>query len=224
MPPDTRDDAEARAARARDAMVREQIESRGVRDARVLAALRAVPRHAFVPPAQRNAAYEDRPLPIGGGQTISQPYIVARMTEALGLRGRERVLEIGTGCGYQTAVLASLAAAVYSVEIDAALVAEAGAKLAALGVANVHLRQGDGAHGWPEAAPFAAVLIAAAAPHVPAALLDQVAVGGRIVVPVGDGDMQELVLLERDAAGWRRRRLGAVRFVPMLGAVRQEET
>jgi protein-L-isoaspartate(D-aspartate) O-methyltransferase len=218
----TRTDADGGAADARAAMVATQIEARGIRDARLLSVLRAVPRHLFVPAELRAAAYEDRPLPIGGGQTISQPYIVARMTEMLALAGSERVLEIGTGCGYQTAVLSALATKVYSLEIDAALLARANAILAQLGCTNVETRVGDGGLGWPEAAPFDAILIAAAAPRVPEALVEQLALGGRMVLPQGGDDVQELVQLRREADGVRRRGLGAVRFVPLRGAVRGE--
>ena len=207
---------------ARDAMVAEQIAARGVIDLRVLAAMRRVPRHLFVPPSVRSEAYSDRPLGIGNGQTISQPYIVARMSEVLELSGAERVLEIGTGCGYQTAVLAALVQRVYSVEFDAQLLEHARANLQALGIDNVETRHGDGALGWPEAAPFDAILIAAAAPHVPATLVAQCGFGGRIVLPLGSDDVQELVRLDRrEDGGWRQRRLGAVRFVPMRGAVRE---
>jgi len=210
------------AARARDAMVETQIASRDVRDARVLAAMRAVPRHWFVPAASRVAAYEDHPLPIGGGQTISQPYIVARMTAALALAPADRVLEIGSGCGYQTAILAALAREVYSIELEPELVATARATLASLAIENVHLRCGDGTLGWPEAAPFAAILVAAAAPRVPEHLVEQLGPGGRLVLPLGDDVVQDLVLLERDGAALRRHDLGPVRFVPMRGAVREE--
>jgi protein-L-isoaspartate(D-aspartate) O-methyltransferase len=218
----THTDANGGTADARRAMVATQIEARGVRDARLLSVLRTVPRHLFVPEELRAVAYEDRPLPIGGGQTISQPYIVARMTEMLALAGGERVLEIGTGCGYQTAVLSALAAKVYSLEIDAALLARANATLAQLGCTNVETRVGDGSLGWPEAAPFDAILIAAAAPRVPEALVEQLVLGGRMVLPLGGDDLQELVQLRREADGVRRRSLGAVRFVPLRGAVRGE--
>jgi protein-L-isoaspartate(D-aspartate) O-methyltransferase len=218
----THADADDGFARAREAMVATQIEARGVRDPRVLSVLRTVPRHVFVPEELRAVAYGDRPLPIGGGQTISQPYIVARMTEALELSGDERVLEIGTGCGYQTAVLSALAASVYSIEIDADLLVRARATLAALGCTNVQTSVGDGSLGWPEAAPFDAMLIAAAAPRVPAALVLQLALGGGLVMPLGGDDLQELVQFRREADGLRRRSMGAVRFVPLLGDVRRE--
>jgi len=210
-------------AEARERMVREQIEARGVRDPRVLAALRTIPRHEFVPPAQRDHAYEDRPLSIGEGQTISQPYIVAVMTELLELDGSEKVLEIGTGSGYQAAVLGRLAREVYSIEIVPELASRAQADLARLGYANVHVRHGDGYRGWPEHAPFDAVIVTAAPGHVPEPLVEQLAVGGRMVLPVGDV-FQELVLVTRGEEGVRQERLLGVRFVPMTGeAERREE-
>ncbi|MBM4061176.1 MAG: protein-L-isoaspartate(D-aspartate) O-methyltransferase [Planctomycetes bacterium] len=203
----------------RDRMVKEQIEARGVRDQRVLAAMRAVPRHRFVPAEVRDQAYDDTPLPIGMAQTISQPYIVAFMTEALGLVGGEKVLEIGTGSGYQAAVLAQLDCRVFSIEIVAPLAERARADLAAAGLA-VEVRSGDGYRGWPEQAPFDAVIVTAAPEHVPAPLVEQLAVGGRMVLPVG-GFHQELVLLEKTATGVTRRSILPVRFVPMTGEARQ---
>jgi protein-L-isoaspartate(D-aspartate) O-methyltransferase len=210
-------------AHARESMVKGQIEARGVRDPRVLAAMREIPRHEFVPTAQREHAYEDRALPIGLGQTISQPYIVAAMTELLELSGEERVLEIGTGSGYQAAVLGWLAREVYTIEIVPELASRAEADLRRLGFANVRVRHGDGWRGWPEAAPFDAILVTAAPEQVPQPLVDQLAVGGRLVLPLGDLD-QDLVLLTRDAEGVRQERLFGVRFVPMTGeAERQKE-
>jgi len=210
-------------ADARERMVEEQIEARGVRSSRVLAALREVPRHEFVPLEERDRAYEDRPLPIGHGQTISQPYIVAVMTELLDLSGDERVLEIGTGSGYQAAVLGRLAREVYTIEIVPELARRAEVDLRRLGFANVHVRDGDGYRGWPEHAPFDAIVVTAAPEHVPQPLVDQLAVGGRLVVPVGDVS-QDLVLITRDADGVREQRLLGVRFVPMTGeAERREE-
>ncbi len=197
-------------------MVTEQIAARGVDDARVLAAMRRVPRHLLVPEAQRALAYQDHPLPIGHGQTISQPFIVGFMTAALELDGSERVLEIGTGSGYQTAVLAELAEHVYSIEIVAPLAETARAALAELGYQNVSVRAGDGYRGWPEEAPFDAIIVTAAPGHVPEPLLEQLAVGGRMIVPVG-GLLQELVLLTRSQAGITRERVLPVRFVPMTG-------
>jgi len=201
---------------ARERMVSEQIEARGVHDSRVLAAMRRVPRHEFVPFEQRPYAYEDRPLPIGHGQTISQPYIVAVMSEALELDGSEKVLEIGTGSGYQAAVLAQLAAEVYTIEIVEPLASRARSDLKRLGFENLHVRAGDGYRGWPEAAPFDAIIVTAAPDHIPQPLVDQLAVGGRLVIPVGRM-FQELVLLAKEAEGVRHEDLLAVRFVPMVG-------
>lgn len=210
------DPSEPELAAARERMVREQLEARDITDVRVLAAMRRVPRHRFVAPEQRRFAYADAPLPIGAGQTISQPYVVALMTQALALTGDERVLEIGTGCGYQTAVLAELAREVHSVEILGELLGRARNVLASLRVANVLLHAGDGRRGWPEAAPYDAILVAAAPEVVPPPLLDQLALGGRLVLPLG-GDDQHLVLITRNVAGLLRRRLIAVRFVPLTG-------
>ena len=207
---------EADRAAERERMVAAQIEARGVKDARVLAALRRVPRHIYVPEEIRPHAYADRPLPIGHSQTISQPYIVAFMTEALRLTGREKVLEIGTGSGYQAAVLAGLAREVFTIEIVAPLAERARATLAGQGHANVHVRTGDGYRGWPEEAPFDAIMLTAAPDHVPEPLVEQLAVGGKLVLPVGSGT-QELMLIERTAEGVKRSRLIGVRFVPMTG-------
>src|SRR5262249_51870783 len=203
-------------ARARERMVREQVEARGVRDPRTLAALRAVERHLFVPPELAERAYAAHPLPIGSGQTISQPYIVGVMTEALGLRGGEKVLEIGTGSGYQAAVLAAGGAKVYTIEIVPELAREARARLARLGYRAVHVREGDGWKGWPEEAPFEGILVTAAAPEVPQALKRQLRDGGRLVMPVGDAD-QELRVLTRQGDAYHERRLFPVRFVPLVG-------
>ncbi|HEY8154571.1 MAG TPA: protein-L-isoaspartate(D-aspartate) O-methyltransferase [Myxococcota bacterium] len=207
---------------ARDRMVREQIAARGVRDPRVLAAVSRVPRHELVPENMRAHAYEDRPLPIGFDQTISQPFVVAYMTEQLRLRGDERVLEVGTGSGYQAAVLAELAREVYSIEIVAPLGERAREDLARLGYRNVHVRVGDGYRGWPEQAPFDAIIVTAAPGHVPQPLVDQLAVGGRLVLPVGDFD-QELLRIERGADGLHEEKLIGVRFVPMRGEAEREE-
>jgi protein-L-isoaspartate(D-aspartate) O-methyltransferase len=207
-------------ARAREAMVVSQIEERDVRDPRTLAAMRKVPRHLFVPPALAGEAYADHPLPIGHGQTISQPYIVAFMTEALGLRGGERVLEVGTGSGYQAAVLAEIAERVYTIEIVAPLAEEAGARLAGLGYRNVEVRAGDGYLGWPEAAPFDAVIVTAAAPRIPEPLKEQLKDGGRLVIPVGE-EYQELIVVTRQGTRYLEKRVLPVRFVPMTGKVRQ---
>ena len=190
-----------------------------ITDARVLDAMRAVPRHLFVPDDLVAHAYEDRPLAIGHQQTISQPYIVALMTELLDAGAHEKVLEIGTGSGYQAAVLAALVDSVYSIEIVEPLGRQAERDLARAGAGNVHLRIGDGYLGWPEAAPFDAIIVTAAPDHVPQPLIDQLAVGGRMVIPVGDAwATQELLLLEKTEAGdLRRRRVMPVRFVPFTG-------
>ncbi len=208
-------------AGARATMVEEQIAQRGVRDPGVLSAMRQVPRHLFVPQALRDQAYVDDPLPIGDGQTISQPYIVALMTQLLELEGDEKVLEIGTGSGYQAAVLARLARQVYTIEIRAALGRNAERTLEELGFDNVHVRIGNGYLGWPEAAPFDAIIVTAAPDHIPGALIEQLAVGGRMVVPVGTA-IQDLVLLTKTADGVAQRKVVPVRFVPMIGEVEQE--
>jgi protein-L-isoaspartate(D-aspartate) O-methyltransferase len=207
-------------AREREAMVEEQIASRGVRDARTLAAMRKVPRHLFVPPASAGEAYDDHPLPIGHGQTISQPYIVAFMTEALGLEGGETVLEVGTGSGYQAAVLAEIAARVYTIEIVAPLAEEARERLRRLGYAGVEVRAGDGYLGWPETAPFDGIMVTAAAPRIPEPLKQQLRDGGRLILPVGE-EYQELIVVTRRGARFEERRVLPVRFVPMTGKVRQ---
>ena len=204
--------------KARLAMVHEQIQARGVQDPAVLKAMQEVPRHLFVPESLRDQAYADHPLPIGLDQTISQPFIVAYMTEALGLKGHERVLEIGTGSGYQAAILARIAKEVYSIEILRPLYEQAQARLAGLGFANVHLKAGDGYQGWPEKAPFDAIMVTAAPEEVPAKLVEQLKPGGRMVLPVGRAFfVQKLVLLEKDEdGGVRTRTLELVRFVPMV--------
>jgi protein-L-isoaspartate(D-aspartate) O-methyltransferase len=207
-------------AREREAMVADQIAARGVRDARTLAAMRKVERHLFVPANVAAEAYADHPLPIGHGQTISQPYIVAFMTEALALRGGEKVLEIGTGSGYQAAVLAEVVANVYTIEIVAPLAAEAKERLARLGCKNVEVRAGDGYLGWPEAAPFDAVIVTAAAPRIPEPLKQQLKDGGRLIAPVGD-EYQELIVVTRRGAQFETKSVLPVRFVPMTGAVRR---
>jgi len=195
-------------------MVERYLVRGGIRDSRVLDAMRTVPRHRFVPGEQVECAYENRPLPIGREQTISQPYIVALMTEALGLQGHEKVLEIGTGSGYQTAILAEIAGEVYTVEIIEKLAGRAGAILDELGHENVHARVGDGYQGWPEEAPFDAILVTAAPERIPSRLEQQLAVGGRLVLPVGTS-RQELLLITRTPDGYQRRRLALVAFVPM---------
>jgi protein-L-isoaspartate(D-aspartate) O-methyltransferase len=204
----------------RERALARQVLARGVHDGRVLAALRRVPRHEFVPASERVAAYGDHPLAIGLGQTISQPYIVAFMTEQLGLVGGEAVLEIGTGSGYQAAVLAEIAGHVHTIEIVAALADDAQARLTRLGYRNVSTRSGDGYLGWPEAAPFDAIMVTAAAPYVPEPLRLQLKDGGRLIVPVGD-QYQELLLVTRNGDAWDEKRVLPVRFVPMIGHVRQ---
>jgi len=198
-------------------MVETQLRKRGVKDRAVLGVMATVPRHEFVPMQFRNQAYSDEPLPIGAGQTISQPYIVAAMTEALGLSGSERVLEIGTGSGYQAAVLALLCQEVHSVEFHSELAAEAAARLERLGYANVLVHPGDGSSGWKEYAPYDAILVAAAAPRVPGPLLEQLNDGGRLIAPVGAEERQELTLVIRRGSEYVTERREAVRFVPLLG-------
>ena len=196
-------------------MVRTQLERRGITDERVLAAMRRVPRHHFVPAGLEAHAYDDRPLPIGHGVTISQPYIVAFMTELAAVRPGARVLDVGTGSGYQAAVLAEMGAEVYGIEIIEPLAASAAERIDALGYTKVTIRAGDGWHGWPEVAPFDAIILAAAPREVPPALRDQLAVGGRLVLPVGDRDAQELRLITRTPAGFEERDVLPVAFVPM---------
>jgi len=204
-----------RYAEPRARMVREQLVARGIRDPRVLDAMGRVPRHELVPAEERDDAYQDGPLPIGEGQTISQPYIVAAMSEAAALSGRERVLEVGTGSGYQAAVLSQLAAEVYTIELEPALAARAKRDLERLGCTNVHTRTGDGYRGWPEAAPFDAILVTAAPEEVPPALLEQLSVGGRLVIPFGSRADQDLWLYTKTAHGVERKHLFPVRFVPL---------
>ncbi len=202
---------------ARKRMVRDQIAARGVKDDRVLAAMARVPRHEFMPASQRPLAYEDGPLPIGHGQTISQPYIVAFMTAALDPKPEDRVLEIGTGSGYQAAVLSGLVAEVFSIEIVEPLALRAKADLKRLGYGNVRVRVGDGALGWPEAAPFDAIIVTCAPERVPRTLVDQLKVGGRMIVPVGPtGGAQELYLLRKHPEGMETQAVLPVRFVPMV--------
>jgi protein-L-isoaspartate(D-aspartate) O-methyltransferase len=206
------------ADRAR--MVEEQLVARGIEDDRVLEAMGRVPRHELVPERERSHAYDDSPLPIGEGQTISQPYVVAYMTEQLRLRGDERVLEVGTGSGYQAAILGELAAEVYTIEIVPSLARRAAKDLARLGYENVHVREGDGFRGWPERAPFNAVIVTAAPERIPQPLLDQLAPGGRMILPLGDRS-QRLVLVTRTGTGFEEEELLPVRFVPMTGEVRE---
>lgn len=203
--------------RAREGMVRNQIEARGIRDPRVLAAMRRVPRHLFVPEEVRPAAYEDHPLPIGHEQTISQPFIVAWMSEALQVTPRSRVLEIGTGSGYQAAVLAQIVAEVYTIEIVAPLAESARRTFETLGYTNVHTKHGDGYVGWPEHAPFDAIIVTAAAEQVPQPLIEQLRVGGRLVVPVGGrSGVQRLTVITKGPNGVTRDERMPVRFVPLV--------
>jgi protein-L-isoaspartate(D-aspartate) O-methyltransferase len=203
------------AARAR--MVEEQIRARGVREERVLEAMRRVPRHLFVTETLRERAYDDTPLPIGERQTISQPYIVALMAEALELDGGERVLEVGTGSGYEAAVLSQVCGELYSVERIPALAQRAVELLATLGYHNVHVRVGDGSLGWPQAAPFLGIVVSAAAPRIPRPLVEQLAVGGRLVLPLGEEESQTLVRLQRTGEGLREECMGECRFVKLIG-------
>jgi protein-L-isoaspartate(D-aspartate) O-methyltransferase len=221
-PPAAQDEAapssapqDARYAQLRERMVTEQLAARDIRDRAVLEAMRGVPRHAFVPAPHREHAYDDTPLPIAAEQTISQPYIVALMTQLAQIERGDRVLEVGTGSGYQAAVLAALGAEVYSIEIIEELARSARASLARAGY-SAQLRHGDGYAGWPEHAPFAAILITAAPPAIPEPLLEQLAVGGRLIAPVGRG-AQDLVVVTRTATGFERKAVLPVRFVPMTG-------
>jgi protein-L-isoaspartate(D-aspartate) O-methyltransferase len=204
-------------AATRHAMVETQLRRRGIADKKVLTAMDNVPRHEFVPADFRNRSYEDSPLPIGEGQTISQPYIVASMTAALHLSGSERVLEIGAGCGYQAAVLSLLAKQVYTVECRGALATAAAQRLSRLGYTNVHVHCGDGTLGLPDCAPFDAILVAAAAHSVPPPLLAQLGEGGRLIIPIGDTENQELQIIERHGSAFRTKTLEGCRFVPLVG-------
>jgi protein-L-isoaspartate(D-aspartate) O-methyltransferase len=212
-----RDDPEFDWGRARQRMV-ELIEQRGVTAPRVITAMLRVPREKFVPESEREFAYGDYPLRIGHGQTISQPYIVAYMVEALNLKGGEKVLEVGAGSGYAAAVLAEMGTKVYAIERIEALTEQARANLAAADYDTVHLRCSDGSHGWAEEAPFDAILVSAGAQHLPQDLIDQLAIGGRMVIPVGpQPEYQELIRVTREAGERvRQERLGGVRFVPLI--------
>jgi protein-L-isoaspartate(D-aspartate) O-methyltransferase len=200
----------------REKMVESQIQARGVKDAKVLEAMRRVERHLFVPPQLRSQAYQDHPLPIGEGQTISQPYIVALMTELLELQGGERVLEIGTGSGYQAAILAEIAREVYTIEIIESLATSARKRLEELGYRNIQVRHGDGYKGWPEVAPFDAIIVTAAPDRIPPPLIDQLKEGGRMVIPVGVGFQTLKKIVKREGKPIRRDIL-PVLFVPLTG-------
>lgn len=212
---DVKDD-EAQLTALRRQMVEQQLRRRGIRDERVLQVMATVPRHLFVPPHLRSHAYEDGPLPIGEEQTISQPYIVALMSESLLLTGGETVLEIGTGSGYQAAVLSPLAKRVYSIEILPPLAEAARSRLATLGYNNVTVIVGDGNKGWAQGSPYEAIMVTAAAPQVPQALLDQLAEGGRLVLPVAIGDTQHLLRLRKVGGKVTQEDLGLVQFVPLV--------
>lgn len=198
-------------------MVQEQVVARGIEDSRVIAALRKVPRHLFVDPGIANRAYADSALPIGDKQTLSQPYMAARMTAALGLTGPEKALEVGTGSGYQTALLAELCFNVFSVEKLRMLSRKARSLLDRLGYQNIALHVGDGSIGWSEHAPYDAILVAAGAPVPPQPLLDQLASGGRLVIPVGDEQGQTLIRITRRRTGFREEQLGECKFVKLVG-------
>lgn len=196
-------------------MVRDQVEARGVKDGRILDAMRKVPRHLFVPWNMRSYAYHDEPLPIGEGQTISQPYIVAYMSEALHLKGNERILEVGTGSGYQAAILAEIAKEVFTMEIVRSLSLKAEKVLKKLGYKNIYFRVGDGTLGWNEHAPYDAIIVTAAPAEVPQALREQLNISGRMIIPVGS-TFQELVLVMREKKKFKEKKLLPVRFVPLI--------
>jgi protein-L-isoaspartate(D-aspartate) O-methyltransferase len=209
--------------KARLRMVEEQIIGRGIKDSRVIAAMKKVPRHLFVEEALQSQAYSDHPLPIGEKQTISQPFMVALMTEALKLEGREKVLEIGTGSGYQTAILAQLAAKVFSIERIRSLAIRARKLIYELGYLNVEIKFSDGTSGWTEESPFDAIIVTAGAPEVPQPLGDQLATGGRLVVPVGDPYSQDLLRINKTGEGIKKEDLGGCRFVKLIGRYGWEE-
>lgn len=201
----------------RQKMIEEHVIDRGIKDMRVIEVMRRLPRHLFVKDSLGHKAYGDHPLPIGEGQTISQPYIVAAMSEALQLQGEERVLEIGTGSGYQTAVLAELAAQVFTIERVKSLSQHAKVLLDGLGYTNINFKVFDGTYGWRDRGPYDCLVITAAAPHVPRVLVEQVKDGGRIVAPVGGAENQELIVLTRHGSQVRQRRLSLCNFVPLIG-------
>ncbi len=203
--------------KARLKMVEEQITSRGTKDARLIAAMKKIPRHLFVEEALQSQAYTDHPLPIGEKQTISQPYMVALMTEALLLTGKEKVLEIGTGSGYQTAILAELSEKVFSVERIRSLAIRARKLLYELGYFNVEIKIFDGTFGWMEESPFDAIIVTAGSPDIPQPLIDQLAIGGRLVIPVGDAFVQDLFRVTKTEEGVRKEDLGGCRFVKLIG-------
>ena len=198
-------------------MIRQQLIARGIMDDKVIEAFRKVPRHSFVMPEQVEESYNDRPIPIGYGQTISQPYIVALMTEALEIEENDKVLEIGTGSGYQAAILAELAREVYSIERVKQLAEATQKKLKEMGYNNIYIKIGDGTKGWPENAPYNAIIVTAASPKVSSYLWEQLAIGGRMIVPVGDIALQELLLLKKTEKGETKHKLGGCRFVPLIG-------
>jgi protein-L-isoaspartate(D-aspartate) O-methyltransferase len=203
--------------RAREKMVEEQVVARGIKNPRVLAAMRKIPRHLFVDPGLLQRAYDDSSLPIGAKQTVSQPFMAARMTEALELSGEEKVLEIGTGSGYQAALLAELSFNVFSVEKIRALAVKARALLDRLEYHNIAIQVGDGTIGWPEHSPFDAIMVTAGAPDLPRPLIEQLAVGGRLVIPVGDDESQVLVRVTRHPSKFEEEQLGDCRFVKLWG-------
>jgi protein-L-isoaspartate(D-aspartate) O-methyltransferase len=202
---------------ARQRMVLEQLERRGIKDPRVLAAMRAIPRHRFLPAELHDHAYDDGPLPIGDSQTISQPYMVALMSEVAELTGVEKVLEVGTGSGYQTAVLARLARGVYSIELNPHLHDRARVILNAMGITNVHLECADGSDGWPEEAPFDVVMVTAAMPGIALPLLNQLTPDGRLIAPIGEDELQTLVRISHKTGRWNEEYFGECRFVKMTG-------
>lgn len=207
----------------RDKMIREQLAARQIRDPRVIEAMRTVPRHLFVPDEVKSNAYEDRPLPIGKDQTISQPYMVALMVQALELNGNEKVLEIGTGSGYETAILAELSAQVFSIERLEDLAARAQGLLAALGYQNIRIKVGDGTLGWQEHAPYDAIVITASSPQIPRPLIEQLHPNGIFILPMGEEQLQSLVRLRKSKDGIREEYLGECRFVKLRGAYGWEE-